>query len=77
MALLRSADQVSHGFISLSCLVRGYCFGSDTIVSRLLDIASVNCHVIYKANGGQKCFLDLELKLIEELFKNMLVISTT
>ena len=33
----------------------------------LLDIASLNCHVIYKANGGQKCFLDFKPQLVEEI----------
>ena len=37
------------------------------IFLRLLDIASLNCHVIYKANGGRKCFLDFKLQLIEEI----------
>lgn len=37
------------------------------IFLRLLDIAALNCHVIYKTNGGRKCFLDFKLQLIEEI----------
>ena len=37
------------------------------IFLRLLDIATLNCHVIYKANGGRKCFLDFKLQLIAEI----------